>query len=290
VLSAATSEDGLGPTLTLGAGFERVTDDYYSLTHPGMLAGREDISVTADYLTQSLTLSFYGLHQTTNPEDKDTFVTDRILSFNFSGFYTPWTETAPPAWLGTPSLTFGVGFYDVHRIETPPLLEDPADLTSWTTEVGVSTVYDDWNWSLTYAFDTFDDKSASGADATSHTIRAAAGWTVSDRVTLDGEGAVSFFDDALTGDRTDYMLRAGITAQLIPAKLALNAGYIANFTDGDAGIEGGTLTTELAWTIRSGVALVGSAGFSHGDSASLTDDDVEAYAGIALRVATPFSR
>ena len=273
-------------SLTVGVRYEQTKDGFFSLANPGMPAAHQTIGVSANYNGAPWSLSFNASYQRTNFGGPTDLETDGIINASLNGTYTPFTTTQAPRWAGdSPMISFGLGYDGQNRLITPAAAIPQQDYSYVYGNIDFSTGYENWAWGLGYEFIFDDQKFVGGSDTTIHSVLGNVDWYALDWLTLSGDAIIDFVND-IDGQYVEGTVNLYATAILVPDEFLLSARYSYQGSQGPFGTNGGTFGADLTWMFHPVADLVFSGGIAHGDYASLTPDDPEWFAGIALRVRT----
>ncbi|WP_171125609.1 MULTISPECIES: hypothetical protein [unclassified Ruegeria] len=271
--------------LTVGLGYEKVDQDYFSLANPGVAVGAETWRLTMDYSANRFALNIFADTQKTNvggpsgwPEDRISQVlTDLRYDLQGEGF-----------WQGT-ALRFGGGYLEQDRLTTPNAAPPPEDYTSTTLYVGFDKLGDVGNWSLDYVRIREDDQGVLDIDTDSRSLNAAFDYGVNDRANVNGTAGYTRVDgDFDTWER--YEATLGFSYALRPDDLIFRLDTGITRTDEPFALDGEYYATELAWRFHPTAELVLSASRADGPYASESGGDEDTLVGLTLRATTNFFR
>lgn len=273
-----------GRYLTLGIGYERVDDNYYSLANPGLPigTGKDKIQITADYTTDRLTLFASADTARTTYRFYNPSPVDRVSRVALDGTYL----LANPGFLADASLRFGGAYDQQKRLETPPLAPEPEDWDGITFYVGLDKNNDLGGWGVDYTYLREDNKSQPSLDRESHAV---SGWfdqSINDRLNLNIRSTLTQFETPATGTYWRREGTLGLGYEIDPARwnLALDMGL----TDTEEpGVESGSYVSGvLTWSFNPSADLVFNAGYYKGSYAVESGEDHDAVLGVRLRVRT----
>ena len=277
-------------SLTVGLTYDQTEDGYLSLANPGMPVAHQTLGVSANYSGAPWSLYFTASYQRTNFGGPTNLETDGIVRANLSGSYTPFMETQTPGWAGdNPMINFGLGYEGQNRLITPPAAVAQQDYSYLYGNIEFSTGYEDWGWGLGYEFSFDDQKSAGGTDTTVHSLVGSVDWYALDWLTISGDTMVDFVTD-IDGHYIEGNVNIYATFVLVPDEFLASARYTLEGSQGPFGTNGGTFGADVTWLFHPAADLVFSGGIAHGDYATLTPDNPEWFAGIALRIRTNIYR
>ena len=288
VLTGISDDGESAPALTISGGYERVDEDYFSYAMPSLAVGRESLYADAAYAWDAMSFQVRALHQTDNVLGLPALATNRLIDLSATAYYTPFFDSEAPAWLGQTGIDATFSFQTQDEIEAAMPALPAEDYTAYTIGLGFSSTHEQWGWTTRYDFATYSSALDPALNYTSHGITAGVSYFPGAGLMFDISGTTAFIDPGVGQSRTDFDLATTLTAPLIEDTLALSSSYMAAFTTGGDGIEGGDLSADLAWTLTEGVDIVARAGLTHGDNV-LTNDDIAYYGGLVLRISTPIS-
>ncbi len=278
-----TGEDGR--YLTLGIGYERVDEAYFSLANPGIAPDREDVFLSLDYSTD--TMSFFGRLDTqlTNINGPADVETDRYDTVTLDARWMPEGETG----FARADYYANASLQTKNREETPLGAPVQSDFTSLDFGLGFDVSGDQLDWGLGYAYIDYNDESAFDEDETSHEVSLHLDYRPTDQLDLSLNTSATRID-GFAGDWVDGDVSVSMGYQIVPGTWAMSAN--ANYASyGEPGVEdGSSIRADLTWSFNPAADLIFSAGYAKGANATETTDDEEWSAGILLRATTSIFR
>lgn len=218
--------------------FERIDPFFYSLGNRNLPRDRQ-LSQSALSLTWgNLSAAYQFDYETNNIDNFRSLPTDRFqqssfsLSYNFDAFRKAWQ------WLGNPYLSLS-GFNTFQdRLKTPENYTGPAHKSHSASLTAVlGSQYSEWDWQMGHTFSFFADKTRSYHDSQSYNLSVSAGWFPTPDYALSLAYDLSIIDDQQTPHHLyDHGLQFGLTATVIPDRLALNFDYNLNLPHGNGNI------------------------------------------------------
>lgn len=285
--------------IVVGARYDRIDTFFESLANEGLASDRNAFMAYSNLYWGSLSAGLQLTHESNNIDDLTAVPEDRLRNASMNVSYAFDPQTGPRSWLGTPYLNFYGFIADLDRLDTP------AGFTGFDTNsvsdsmtFGGGSSYEDWYWSASYTISEYEDHSNASNDTVNNFTSLGAGWTVNER--LDVNGGVSFGafrdeDDATSNYDTNVNL--GVGAIIIPDKLDLNFDYNLNLSTGSGDRpDRHIVNSEVEYTLlqpsrnRPGLAFAvrGSMEDTHGNANSI-QDETQYQVFTVLRVKAPFS-
>ncbi len=290
LIPADGSGDAEPPSLRVGLHYFRIGGHFRSLANPLIFSDHEDYQFNLDYAKGPFSINATALHQTNNVEDDPTLPTDRNLQAGLSGSYTLFQDSSGPAWLGSPSISFGAQVNDYKRIKQSNTGFDPdAHMRSAQFMLGFDTTYETWSWGINHSVTIFRDRVNDGLDRVDYSTGLNANWRAGDNFNFGG--GLQWIRASTDGTDSGDTLTGNINADLIfiPGVLINSTRYNISISNIDGAFEGGELISELNWTARPGITLAVRGDLRHGDSKAFGADldDVEGRLGLIFRLSTP---
>lgn len=244
---------GRSADIVFGAKYERMDTFFESLANQGLAADRDAMTTYSNFYWGSFSGNLQLVHETNNVDDLAGAPTDLLKNVLWNGHYTFDKQTGSSAWLGSPYVSLSGYTATLDRDDTPEAYQgNDTDNTSRAVTLSGGSSYQQWYWSGSYSFASLEDKADVTSDTTSHFSSLGAGWTVSDRLSLNGDLQYGIFEDRDNDDNGyNTNINFGIRSVLIQDKLDLNVNYNLNLFGGSNDLpDKHILNSELGWTIR----------------------------------------
>ncbi|GJL86127.1 MAG: hypothetical protein DHS20C02_19020 [Micavibrio sp.] len=285
--------------IVVGGKYESIDTFFNSLANQGIAADRHAYSAYTNIYWGSLSAGLQILHQTNNVDDLANVPTDRLRSINFNTAYNFNPQEGSLSFLGTPYINFSGYVSDSDRMDTPVgyLPGDTNSLTDSAT-FGFGTSYSNWYWSGSHTVSQYEDHANNSSDTVNNLSGFNAGWTVNDRLELNGGVQVGSFRDedfATTTYNTNVQL--GASGIIVPNKVTARFDYNLNLAAGSGDTpDRHVVNSEAEWTLfapqtnRPGLALAvrGSMEDFNGN-ANAIQDETNYQVFTVFRVRAPFS-
>lgn len=277
--------DEAGRSLSLGLGYERVDQFYFSLANPGLPTGAETVRATADYTAERLALFLQADTQKTAIGGLPTWQTDRISQASLDGTW----NLQSTGWLADGRLRFGGGGITQSRLDTPNQAPPPENFTTLNGYLGIEVFRQDASWSVQYALLDTDDRSGQALDSQSHTLDAWLDMAATERLKLTARGNFVYADET-PGDWSRGELALGSRYELVPERWALGADAGLTTTDQPGLTDGYFAAADLSWRFSKAADLVLSAAYRRGSYAGESGNNSDAIFGLLIRASTQVLR
>jgi len=274
-------EPDSGRNLTVGLGYERVEQFFFSLANPGLPTGGETLRMTADYSAERLALSMYAETQETNVGGLPDWQTDRIDQAGLDG---SWALQGP-GWMADASLRFGTTLAEQSRIKTPALAPPEQDFTLWSGYIGLERAGEQFNWAVDYARLDLNEESAGNIDERSHTIDAWIDYSLDDWFNIWARGNAVQTNDAF-GNWTRGEVSVGGRYVLVPLVWTVSGEFGVTETDQPGVSDGYFTAADITWRVHPVIDLVLGAAHRHGAYAGESGQKNDTIVTLLVRATT----
>lgn len=285
--------------IIIGAKYERIDTFFESLANQGMAADRDAITTYSNLYWGSFSANIQMVNETNNVDDLASSPTDRLRNVSWSTNYAFDPQTGSRAWLGSPYLNFSGFISTLDRKDTPlGYLGNDTDNASNSLTLGGGSSYQQWYWSATHTYASLDDDANTTSDTVSNFSSLSTGWTVSDRLELNGDLQYGLFEDKDNNSKSySTNMNFGLRSALIKNKLDWSLNYNLNLPSGDDDSpDKHIINSELGWTIQQtnknhpglALALRGSMEKTNANTSD-TADDTQYQIFAIFRIMAPFS-
>ena len=249
---------------TIGAKYERVDTFFASLANQGMAVDRNAYHAYSNLYMGSFSADVQYVEQTNNVDDLDNVPTDRHRNLTANAAYNFDAQTGSFSWLGTPYISFTGFVSDNNRDNTPNgYMGDFTDNDTYSATVNFGTTYDSWYWAISHTLAEYIDHANVTGDTVNNLTGVNGGWTVNDRLTLNGGFQFGSLKDNGAGTTTyNANVQFGASAIFIPEILLGRFDYNLNLMTGNGDTPYRNLINgEIEWNIfahrtnRPGISL-----------------------------------
>ncbi|MBX2833391.1 MAG: hypothetical protein KTR28_00300 [Micavibrio sp.] len=288
---------GKSADIVIGARYDRIGTFYESLANEGLASDRSAVSAYSNLYWGALSGNLQFLHETNNVDDLASAPTDRLRNASLNLSYSFDPQTGPKSWLGTPYLNFSGFVADFDRMDTPTGYTgfDTNNVSDSMTFGGGSN-YNEWYWSASHTVSEYEDHANASNDTVNNFTSLNAGWSVNERLNLDGGVSFGAFrdEDAATSNY-DTNLNLGVDAIIISDKLDLNFDYNLNLASGSGDTpDRHIVNSEAEYTVlqpsrnRPGLALALRGSMEDTHASTTTENETQYQVYTVLRVKAPF--
>lgn len=270
-----------GRSLTVGFGYERVEQFYFSLANPGLPTGGETFRLTGDYAADRLALSLYAETQETNVGGLPEWQTDRIDQAGLDG---NWALRGS-GWMADASLRFGAAVATQSRLRTPMQAPPAEDFTLWSGYVGLERAGERVSWAVDYAHLDFNDQSAGNIDERSHAFDLWVGYSPGDRLDIWARANAVLTDDAF-GNWSRGELSLGGHYAVVPDSWIVSGDFGLTATDQPGVSDGYFSAADVTWRIHPAIDLVLGAAHRHGAYAGESGQKNDTIVTVLVRATT----
>ena len=285
--------------IVVGGKYESIDTFFNSLANQGVAADHDAYSAYTNIYWGSLSAGLQLLHQTNNVDDLANVPTDRLRSVNFNTSYNFNPQDGSLSFLGTPYINFSGFVSDSDRMDTPVgYLPGDTNSVSDSATFGFGTSYSNWYWSGSHTVSQYEDHANISSDTVNNLSGFNAGWTVNDRLELNGGVQVgSFRDEDFATTTYNTNLQLGASGIIVPDKVTARFDYNLNLAAGSGDTpDRHVVNSEAEWTLfapqtnRPGLALAvrGSMEDFNGN-ANAIQDETNYQVFTVFRVRAPFS-
>jgi len=285
--------------LIVGTKYERIATFFESLANQGIAADRDANTLYSNLYWGSLSANLNLVHETNNVDDLAGIPTDRMRNASWNANYAFDQQMEKLAWLGSPYLNFTGFISRLDREDTPDgYFGVDTDNSFESLTLGGGSNYERWYWSASHSFSSLEDHANTTSDTRNNFTSLGVGWTVSERLELNGDVQYGVFENKDTDENSyNTNMNFGLRSVLVPNTVNFNVNYNLNLAGGsDDSPDKQIVNSELAWTIRQAqtnnpgfaVALRGSVEKTNGNSTT-TEDETQYQVFAVFRIMAPLS-
>jgi hypothetical protein len=265
-IASLNPEDGATKKWLLQALYQRIGTFYRALTNAGLPQDEHRMTLTSNYLQDTLNWTLEGYYVQNNVDDIGNIPTDHGRGALTQLTVTPaWFDSSitPESFLGRSTFNAGASVSRETRLDTPAgFLGDGLFQTTWTANAGWAVAYDKFSVSLGNTWSEFDNEAVGLNSYRSDFTELAVNWTPTDRLTVTPSAQVQLTKDKIQHSTQQYFANLDTSYIIIPDKLTNTFHYSAVFDDGTAADNQHIVSTEFVYKLNE--ATRNSPGFSIG--------------------------